>query len=180
MRKLIVLACVALGFATSALAGPPAAPPEPSGGKGCQFQGTWFGVDPDTHALTGWMVTVAGQSANQGTNNLEYPGFDASLGMGLPAVRLSTLRGAWQRVGGNEFDYTMIGMAVAVDGTTVWIGKLSGHITLSADCKTEYITAALEVFLDPSVSPFDGEPTFTVPLDPHYGYRASVDLPVMP
>ena len=42
-------------------------------------------MDPDAHALTGWMVTVAGQSANQGTNNLEYPGFDASLGMAAAA-----------------------------------------------------------------------------------------------
>lgn len=146
-------------------------------GKGCSFQGTWFGVvSPEDTTLTGWMVTVAGQSSNRGTNNLEYPTFDPTLGVFMSAVRVSTLRGAWARVGGNRFVYTMTGMAVDADGVPVWVGKLSGNITLSGDCKSETITATLEVFL-PGVSPFDGLPYFTIPLPAHYGYRAYVDLP---
>jgi hypothetical protein len=148
-------------------------------GQHCSFQGTWFGVvSPQIKVLTGWMVTVEGKSTNYGTNNLEYPiYFDPTLGVFGDAKRISTLRGAWERTSSNTFVYTMIGVAVAEDGfTPVWIGKLNGNITLSADCNSETITATLEVF-PPSVSPFDGVPLFSSQLDPHYGYRASVDLP---
>lgn len=147
-------------------------------GKGCSFQGTWFGVvSPEDTELTGWMVTVAGQSSKRGTNNLEYPTFDPTLGGAFStAVSVSTLRGAWERTSGNTFIYTMTGIAVDAGGMPVWIGKLSGHITLSGDCNSETITATLEVFL-PSVSPFAGDPYFVMPLPTHYGYRAYVDLP---
>jgi hypothetical protein len=148
-------------------------------GWGCSFQGTWFGVtSPEDTTLTGWVVTVTGKSHFHGTNNLEYPTFDATLAGTFPnADRISTLRGAWARTGFNTFAYTMTGIAVATDGITpVWIGKLNGNITLSADCRSEEITATLEVFA-PTASPFDGEPLFPIALPPHYGYRASVDLP---
>jgi len=140
-------------------------------GKGCSLQGTWFGFDPGTGALTGWMVTVAGQASNGGTNNLEYPVFDPTLGDNFPtAVRLSTLRGAWERTGGNTFAYSFMGIALDSDNMPVWIGKVSGNIRLSDDCGTEAITAELAVYF-PSVSPFDGAPLFTMPLPEHYGYR---------
>lgn len=147
-------------------------------GKGCTFQGTWFGVvSPEDTTLTGWVVTATGKSANGGTNALEYPTFDATLNNNFPtAARVSTLRGAWERTGGNTFAYAMTGIAVADDGTPVWVGKLSGDIVLSPDCKSEYITATLEVFA-PSASPFDGDPLFPIALPPHFGYRAYVDLP---
>lgn len=149
------------------------------GKKDCTLQGTWFGVvSPENKVLSGWMVTAEGKSNGHGTNNLEYPNFDATLGNNFPdAVRISTLRGAWVRTGGNSFDYTMTGMAVAANGVTpVWIGKLSGHITLSEDCNSEEITATFEIF-EPSVSPFDGDPLFPIFLPTHNGYRAYVDLP---
>lgn len=147
-------------------------------GKGCSMLGTWFGVEgADSTVLSGWVVNAMGSSANSGINNLEYPTFDATLGVGLPAVRMSTLRGAWERTGGNTFTYTMIGSGVAADGlTTVWIGKLSGNITISDDCNREHITAVLEVF-SPTESPFDGVRLFKVDLPDHYGYRAYVNLP---
>jgi hypothetical protein len=145
--------------------------------KGCQFQGTWFGFDPGTGALSGWVVTVAGQASNAGTNNLEYPNFDPSLGF-LPATRISTLRGSWVRTGGNTFDYTMIGLATDSSLNIIWIGKLSGHITLSADCNTETIEdTTLEVF-GPDQNPYGGELMIPViHLPTHYGFRTSVDLP---
>lgn len=147
-------------------------------GRSCSLLGTWFGVQgPESTVLSGWVVTATGSSANRGTNNLEYPTFDASLGIGLPAVRLSTLRGAWERTGGKTFTYTMIGTGVAADGiTAVYIGKLSGTITLSDDCNREYITAVFEVF-SPEASPFDGERLFRNDLPDHHGYRAFVNLP---
>ena len=151
-------------------------------GKGCSFQGTWFGVQsPEDARLTGWMVTVAGQSSNGGTNNLEYPGYDTTLGGAFPAaVRLSTLRGAWQRTGGNTFAYTMTGIAVDANNLPVWFGKLTGNITLSSDCATETITGRLDVFVPGMTgyeSPFDGTPVVTAPLPEHYGRRVYLDLP---
>ena len=151
-------------------------------GKGCSFQGTWFGVvSPEDARLTGWMVTVAGQSSNGGTNNLEYPSYDVTLGDNFPtAVRMSTLRGAWRRTGGNTFAYTMTGIAVDADNMPVWFGKLTGNIVLSADCATETITGKLDVFV-PGVpgmeSPFDGIPFVTAPLPEHYGRRVYLDKP---
>lgn len=144
--------------------------------KGCSLQGTWFGVvSPDDARLTGWMVTVAGQSSNGGTNNLEYPSYDITLGGAFPAaVRMSTLRGAWQRTGGNTFAYTMTGIAVDANNLPVWFGKLTGNTTLSGDCAIETITGQLDVFV-PGVtgyeSPFDGTPVVTAPLPTHYGRR---------
>jgi hypothetical protein len=86
------------------------------------------------------------------------------------------MRGAWERTGGNTFDYTFTGMAVDLSGTPQYIAKVSGHITLSADCRSEHITATLEVYL-PFMSPFDDPAFHTEILDDHWGYRAYVDLP---
>ena len=172
MKRLIVLACVGLGLATTAFAGKPPKPaPAPVADTSCQLLGTWFGIaSPENPVLTGWMVSVTGQNSSHGTNNLEYPTFDPTLGIGLPAVRVSTLRGVWQRTGGNTFTYSFMGMGVAADNSPVWIGRVSGNITLSDDCDTEYITATMEVF-DAAVSPFEGAPIMAVPLAPHYGKR---------
>lgn len=181
MKKLFgVLAClILLGIASASPAIADGA------GKGCQFQGTWFGFDLGTGALTGWFVTVAGQGSNGGTNSLEYPYFNPMLnGLFPSATAISTLRGSWVRTGGNTFDYTMIGIATDVARNPVWIGKLSGHITLSADCNTETIEGTtLEVYA-PDENPYTGTKMvlpFGVPnpisQPTHYGFRTSVDFP---
>ena len=145
-------------------------------GKGCQLQGTWFGVvSAEDLTLTGWLVTVAGKSADQGTNNLEFPTNHPSLfGLYPDATRASTLRGTWKRTGGNTFTYTMFGIGVDDLGLPVYSAILSGDITLSADCRSEHITASLEAF-DAGVSPFYGNPAHVLPLPAHYGYRVSTD-----
>ena len=147
-----------------------------AGGKGCQLQGTWFGVaSPQDLTLTGWMVTVAGKSADHGTNNLEFPTNHPSLfGLYPDATRASTLRGAWERTGGNTFTYKMIGIGVDDLGLPIYAATLSGAITLSADCKSEHITATIEAF-DAGISPFYGNPTHVLQLPDHYGYRVSSD-----
>jgi hypothetical protein len=140
------------------------------GGKGCSLIGTWFGFDPATQVLTGWMINVHGKSNNQGTNDLEYPTFDPTLNGAFPAVRLSSLRGVWKRTGGNTFDYSFMGIAVDGADLPVWIGRVSGSIELSSDCNSEKITAGLDIYL-PDASPFDDEPYLTLPLPTHYGHR---------
>jgi hypothetical protein len=142
------------------------------GPANCSFQGTWFGVtSPTDLTLTGWMVTVEGKSHDTGTNNLEYPTFDPTLGGAFPADRISTLRGAWERTGRNTFAYSFMGFALDSANVPVYIAKVNGTIKLSPDCGTETITASLSVYYPASVSPFDGAPLFTTPLPEHYGYR---------
>lgn len=192
MKKLIVLACVGLGLATTAFAGKPPKPvptPAPVADTSCQFLGTWFGIEsPDNPVLTGWMVSVTGQNSSHGTNNLEYPTFDPTLAflqgvLGeeypsqfLEAKRLSTLRGVWQRTGGKTFTYSFMGMAVDEANVPVWFGRLTGNIALSDDCKTEYITAWMDVYL-PDARPFTGAAKFSFPLLPHYGKRYELETP---
>jgi hypothetical protein len=182
-----------LGFAIPgvALAG--------GGGKGCSNIGTWFGVassDPTEVApppwtetiLTGWSATVTGKSSNEGTNNFEYPTFDASFSE-IPelagkepfvdAERVGSLRGTWKRTGGNTFDYTFMGFAFGEANTPVYIAKISGQVTLFNNCQNQYTTAVMEVFL-PFMNPFHDEPIVAIPLGVSYGYRAKVDLPPMP
>ncbi len=164
-----------VGFIAAALAIPGLAMAGGQG-QGCKLQGTWFGVDSlETKMLTGWMVTATGKSADHGTNNLEFPVFDTTLDNNFPtAVDLSSMRGAWHRTGGNTFDYSFMGFAVDAADMPVWVGKVSGTITLSENCTFETITATLFVYL-PGMSPFDGEPLFFMPLEEHYGYRMQVD-----
>jgi hypothetical protein len=143
--------------------------------QGCQFQGTWYGFL--TNGTLGWTINVQGSSSSSGINNLDYPSFDPKLGVAFPnAIRVTTLRGSWERVGGNTFAFTMLGMALDENNSTVWTGKLSGTNVLSDDCNTEYIENTLEVFL-PTQDPFIDEPYFAIPLIGHYGYRAKVDPP---
>lgn len=192
MKKLIVLACVGLGLATTAFAGKPpkpTPPPAPVADTNCQLLGTWFGItSPEDPKLAGWMVSVTGQNSAHGTNNLEYPTFDPTLSFLEPyltpddatlfatAKRISTLRGVWQRTGGNTFTYSFMGMAVNEQNLPVWFGRVTGDITLSDDCKSEYITAWMDVYL-PTVSPFTGAAKYSFPLAPHYGKRYELDAP---
>jgi hypothetical protein len=151
-------------------------------GRFCSFPGTWFGVtSPTDLTLTGWVVTVVGESPFAGTNNLEYPTFDPRIPVVDPATgaflyymfenanRVSTLRGIWERTGPNTFAYSFMGWGLQ-DLVPLYIVKVNGTIELSRDCRTEKITAAMSVY-DPTVSPIKGEPLVTVPLPEHYGYR---------
>ena len=185
--KTIGIRCIRACILALCLAIPGVASADMDGSR-CDLQGTWFGVNtPDDLTLTGWMATVTGKSHLYGTNNLEFPTFDPRLMVPHPsepgefvplypdAAQMSSLRGTWKRTGFNTFFYSMTGIAVAADGVTpIWIGKLSGSITLSADCNTETITATIETY-HPSVSPFGGPTEWVLPFPTHYGHRADAD-----
>jgi hypothetical protein len=142
-----------------------------SGPRFCTFPGTWFGVtSPTDLTLTGWVVTVVGESPFGGTNNLEYPTLDPTVGGAFAAAdRVSTLRGIWERTGLNTFAYSFTGWGLQGQ-TALYVAKVYGTIELSRDCRTEKITGYMSVYL-PTVSPIKGDPLFTVPLPEHYGYR---------
>jgi hypothetical protein len=169
-----IMLCMAIPGLAIADGGPKAG----DGPNNCSFQGTWFGViSPEILTLTGWVVTVEGKSHDSGTNNLEYPTFNPTLpdASGVPtfpaAVRISTLRGAWERTGRNTFAYSFMGFGLDSANAPVYIAKVNGTIELSGDCGTEAITASMSVYYPANVSPFDGAPLFTIPLPKHYGYR---------
>ena len=168
----VLLGAVALCMVVPGLALGSGAPGGGSGARFCTFQGTWFGVtSPTDLTLTGWMVTVEGSSLFSGTNNLEFPTFDPTLGQAFKSAdRVSTLRGVWQRTGLNTFVYSFTGFGLQGQ-TPLYIVKVNGTIELSRDCRTEKITAAMSVYL-PTVSPFTGEPLGPPQdLPEHYGYR---------
>lgn len=166
-----VLACVLmLGIAIpgAAIAG--------DARNGCSLLGSWFGVDNlEDKTLTGWMVTVTGKSEKRGTNNFAYPNFDPTFFGYFPtAVRLSSSVGAWQRTGGNTFEYSFIGLALDAANQLVGISKSSGEISLSDNCNAETLTAIVHLY-DPANSPFTDEWFQELDFGLLYGYRVQLD-----
>jgi len=144
-------------------------------GKGCQLQGTWFGVnDLEDKELSGWVATVTGKSADHGINVFEFPTFDLTFEGTYPVADASANRGVWKRISGNTFEYSFMAIVVDAQRAPVYYLRVSGQSTLSADCMSETITAVLDFYF-PGMSPFEGPPAASVPLDPHYGYRFTLD-----
>ena len=161
----ILAACLfgASGMATAAGAG-----------KDCSPLGTWFGVDPETHVVTGWVATVTGQSSNGGPMWLEAVNPSFGLGALFPTVTDHTNdHGAWKRTGGNTFKYSMLAMATDSDKAIVFVGNIHGTITMLDDCNTEQITLRYSVYL-PTDNPFEGQPLFEFDVGVFYGYRFMV------
>jgi hypothetical protein len=80
--------------------------------SGCRLQGSWISFD--ANGVPTWMACSQGQSAMSGTNELEYPAEFPTLptpdGPMFPnATGMTQMRGAWERAGGNTFDYTFVG-----------------------------------------------------------------------
>jgi hypothetical protein len=165
----LVSSILLLGLATSgaAIAG--------DAGKGCQIQGTWFGVNNlDDKLLAGWVVTATGKSANHGVNVFEFPTYDLTFGGTYSVVDGSANRGVWKRINGNTFEYSFMTILVDEERAPVYYLRVSGQSTLSADCMSETITAVMDFYL-PNMSPFEDPPAMSVTLDPHYGYRFTLD-----
>jgi hypothetical protein len=154
--------------------------------RGCSNLGTWFGVfAPGDTRLSGYSVTVMGNSELMGTNHFEFPNFDPSF-QGVPELQdqepfasakyIGSMRGNWKRIGKNRFAYTFMGFAFDEFDIPVYIGKVSGETEIFGSCEYERVTAVMEVYL-PWVSPFNGEWIAQIPLGEFYGYRAKVELP---
>jgi len=141
--------------------------------SGCRLEGSWLGFGADGSR---WLATYHGESANAGTNDLEFF-FEPTLGGLFPgAVSISSARGVWVRTGGNTFAYTLITFGLDAGGNVAWIIKNSGNKTLTDNCNLMTIEGTLEVFL-PEVDPFEGEPLFCVPGAGSEEVRMRVDPP---
>ena len=151
--------------------------------KGCSNLGTWFGVfGPGDTRVSGYSVTVTGNSELMGTNQFEFPNFDPSFPdieelQGVEpfasAAYVGTMRGNWKRIGKNRFAYTFMGFAFDEFGVPVYIGKVSGETEVFNDCQYQKVSATMEVFF-PWMSPFETEAPFTIPMGYFFGYRAGV------
>jgi hypothetical protein len=140
--------------------------------KGCNLQGSWISYE---NGVPTWMAGVHGQSASSGTNILEYPA--AFPWLVFPdAVGMTPFRGAWERTGGNTFDYTFLAYAYDAYGGPMGMVRISGDITLATDCNTGIFTAIGYVYpcaIDCS-DPY-GETSIVMPIDPSTGYRVMVE-----
>jgi hypothetical protein len=148
--------------------------------NGCTLQGDW--ISYDANGVPQWMASVAGQSNSSGTTELEAPAVFPTLptpdGPLFPdAVGMTQLRGAWERTGGDTFDYTYIGYAYDENGIPIYICRLTGAITGSGDCNSGEVTATLYVYQCDSSgvcpNPY-GETQFVVPQTPSNAYRITV------
>ncbi len=144
----------------------------------CSSIGPWLGVvSPDNPIFTGVMWTEMGKSEKRGTivvEQLNNP--DPTLGGLFPdAVRTSTFRGNWHRIGNRKFVYTLTGYAVDLANQIVGIVKFKGDATLTRDCQYEYVTAMHDLYY-PWMSPFDDDPFMTISFPDQWGRRAHVEL----
>jgi len=157
----ILTAIFFCGVTSVAIAGP----------DGCKLQGSWYGTGDIT-----LLTTYNGMSANSGTIIEELPGFDYTIYGNFPAaVGATTLRGTWQRTGGNTFIFTQVGYGLDEDGNIVYKVKNSGTKTLSEDCNLMEVVCTME-FYGPDDDPFAG-PGYCMELDPLAVYRMMIDAP---
>lgn len=142
---------------------------------GCLYQGTWMSMEGSPI-----LTTQFGESASSGTGTGEVfgPNSDPTLGGMYPdAVRISTLRGLWERRSGNTFAFTQIWYGLDAAANVLWIAKNSGISKMSNDCNQMTIAdSTLELF-SPEVNPFGGTPFFVETLPTFSLYRTRIDPP---
>jgi len=165
MKSLIRLILTTLIFVVPVFAGA-------ANNGGCKVIGSWVGYD--ANGLVWWTSTLDGQSASQGTINLETPGAVAFF---PGATAVTELKGVWKRTGGNTYDWTALGFAYDAVGTTLTLGKLSGKDTISKDCNTIHITNVVMEVFEPTADVNADTPIATVPFPDHEGHRIQVNLP---
>ncbi len=179
MKKLIVIACVALGAGVAV-----STAVAQDGGEGCFVSATYAtapGPVTSEDEIPAWMTTTSGRSASSGIMTTDVPHWpNITLYGNLPnAVRMTTLRGAWTRTGGNTSAFTQIGWALDANGDAVYVIRQSGRGTTTEGCNKLTIEATIEFFWPPSTFP-DGAPIWTEWEDPMDAYRVAITPPVPP
>ncbi len=171
---------------------------------GCRYQGTWFGVVAEDNPayLSGWLMNIEGKSFFYGTNDVEFtavalppslpvidPATGAIIEVRYPlAVRATSNRGNWMRIGYNRLAWTMTGFGLDANGLPLYVAMGKGEVTLNDDCSSAVITAEAFVYdvvydefgraliPNPLIGPPVFEPRYTIEFPPQYAYRAFVDL----
>jgi len=153
------------------------APTAAADGPRCSFNGSWLGYAPHTAGELVWMSDVSGASLASGTLVVDDPSArPPQTGPFEGAVRMTSLRGAWERIDGRTYAYTVIGMGVDADGNAVWINKKSGYATLSADCRSMTVVGVQQAYL-PAQDPYTGIPVHTYGLADRTAKRMTVYTP---
>jgi len=164
----LILALLMAAVALPALAGN-------EQGNGCKPLGSWLGYDAFGSAW--WMTTTDGQSASHGTVNLEVPGATAF----FPGSAGGTeMRGVWEKLGGNQVAWTVVGFVFDADQVTLALARVSGKSNWSPDCNTEHLSDVLLEAFAPDADLDVDAPLWTTPLPDHDGHRVKLviyDLP---
>ncbi len=168
----------------ASVAVPSAAAQEGQGSMGCSNIGTWAtapGPVESELVNPAWMNTTTGQSSSSGTMVTDVPHWPNITLMPLPpqtgdpafpnAVRMTPLRGVWERTGGNTFAFTQVGWALDAKGDAVYVVRNSGSGIVTEGCNTETIKSSLQFFLP------DGTPIFSEVLADMVAHRVTLSPP---
>ena len=171
---------------------------------GCRYQGTWFGLAAEDNPalLSGWLMNIEGKSFFYGTNDVEFtavaldprlPVIDFATGQVIDvrypdAVRATSNRGNWMRIGYNTLAWTMTGFGLDANGLPLYVATSNGVVTLSDDCNKAFITAEPAKVYEVVVDEFGRrlipnplidsvfEPKYIIPFPPQYAFRAFVNM----
>lgn len=195
MKKLIVVACLTLGagilvaceLAANGEQGIVATAVAQDAARGCSIIGT-FATAPDTEfdestETPPWITTATGLSAASGTIVTDVPHWPnlsfVNPATGEPmfpnAVRMTELKGVWERTGGNTIAFTQIGWAVDADGDAVYVVRNSGRTTLTDGCNTEIVESTMEWLM-----PGDEMAFFSAVIPDMVAHRITVRPPALP
>ncbi len=153
---------------------------------GCSLVGT-FATEPRTEVnefagTPPWISTSAGTegSGTIVTDVFHWPNItlidpDTGAPAFPSAVRISTMRGVWQRTGGNTLAFTQIGWVLDAKGDVVYVVRNSGRTTVTEKCNSEIVKSSLEFFA-PKDFP-DGGAFFTEQIDDMVAQRVTLSLP---
>ncbi len=201
MRRVILLSCFVLGLGVlvacggnrgdtlqgaANLAVPTALAQENGGAKGCSIIGSWMTdpkqrFDPLPPNLADynipWMATFNGESSHSGTMVTMVPLWPEEL---PPGVKVTDLRGNWERTGGNTFKFTQVGWGVNGSGDAVLVFRNSGTTTLSENCSVSRVESTMEALSPeayPLPAPGDGGVVFPPATIPPMTARRIVIFP---
>lgn len=195
MKKLIVVACLVLGagilvaceLGANGEKGIVATAVAQDAAKGCSNIGSWVTdttafAETDPNPSPPWISMATGLSASAGTIVTDVPHWPnvtvVNPATGEPifatAVRVTELKGVWERAGGSTFAFTQVGWGVDAKGDVLYVVRNSGSTTLT-DCNTELVKSTMEWFF-----PGEEKPFITVVLPDFIGHRIMVSPPNPP
>ncbi len=194
MKRVILLSCFVLGVGVlvacggnrgdtlqgaANLAVPTALAQDDGGAKGCSIIGSWMTkvtpkFQPPDLTLP-WLATMNGESSHSGTIVSVVPLWPAPLPEG---VKVTDLRGNWERTGGNTFKFTQIGWGVNANGVGVVVFRNSGITTLLDDCSLMKVESTMEA-LSPNLEP-GPDPDDVALLPPMFARRIPIRPPALP
>ncbi len=190
---MILLSCFVLGVAVvvgcggnrgdtlqsaANLAVPTALAQDNGGAKGCSIIGSWMTnatPTPLPNPNIPWLATVDGQSSQSGTIVTMVPLWPVDLPEGV--IKVTDLRGNWERTGGNTFKFTQIGWGLNELGIALVVFRNNGITTLLEDCSLMKVESTMEALTPDLLNPAPG-PLPVATITPMFANRIVILPPV--